>query len=54
MTMPERVGAVCAIVERRKSGIVVERPAICDVLERIAQVQNRQAVVWRGSDIPSD
>ena len=31
-----------------------ERPQICDVLERIARLQNPRAVVWRGSGIPSD
>ena len=68
VTMPERVGAVYAIVEeqlRTRARIRIhggktkvwnrggERPAICYVLERIARVQNPQAVVWRGSDIPS-
>ena len=66
--MPERVGALYAIVEeqlRTRARIRIhggktkvwnrggERPAMCDVLERIARVQNPQAVVWRGSDIPS-
>ena len=69
LTMPERVGAVYAIVEEQlktRARIRIhggktkvwnrggERPAICDVLERIARVQNPQAVVWRGSDIPSN
>ena len=68
VTMPERVGAVYAIVEeqlRTRARIRIhggktkvwnrggERLAICDVLERIARVQNPQTVVWRGSDIPS-
>ena len=44
---PERVGAVYAIVEERnRAG---ERPQICDVLERIARLQNPRAVVWRRS-----
>ena len=69
VTMPERVGAVYAIVEeqlRVQSKIRIhggktkvwnragERPQICDVLERIARFQNPRAVVWRGSGIPSD
>ena len=68
VTMRECVGVVSAIVEeqlRTRARIRIhcgktkvwncggEKPAICDVLEHIARVQNPQAVVWRGSDIPS-
>ena len=69
LTMPERVGAVYAIAEEmlcmpaqirihggktkvwNRTG---ERPAVCDVLERIVRIQNPRAVEWRGSDFPSD
>ena len=68
VTMPQDVGAACAIVQEKlwvhscirvhvgktkvwnRAGI---RPFACDVLERIARVQHLQAVVWRGSDIPT-
>ena len=30
------------------------RPAICDVLERIAQAEHPRARVWRGSQVPSN
>ena len=60
VTMPERVGAVYSVVEEQlrvhaRVGIhggktrvwnrVGERPQICDVLERIARMENLRAVV---------
>ena len=69
VTSTVRVGAVYAIAEeqlRLRAQIRIhggrtkvwnrsgQRPPICDVLERIARIQNPQAVVWRGSNIPTE
>ena len=69
VTMPERVGAVYSVVEEQlrvqaRIGIhgdktlvwnrAGERPQICDVLERIAQMENPRAFFWRLSDIPTE
>ena len=69
VTMTERVGAVYSVVEEQlrvhaRIGIhggktkvwnrAGERPQNCDVLERVAQMENPRAVVWRGSGIPTE
>ena len=31
-----------------------ERPEVCNVLERVARASNHRAIVWRGSQLPSE
>ena len=69
VTRPERVGEVYRILEEalrvfscirihngktkiwNKSGV---RPVACDRLERIAQVENPRATVWKGGGVPTN
>ena len=67
ISTPERVGAVYTLLQNalwRVAGIRIhqgktkiwnragEKPAVCDVLERMARIADPTACVWRGSEFP--
>ena len=68
MSTPERVGAVHTLLQNalwRVAGIrfhqgktkiwnrAGEKPAVCDVSERMARIADPTACVWRGSEVPT-